>query len=62
MSRRTGELDVVGHVLCDAADVDADLGAVGVHVKMVRAKDDGRVDCGSEARDGNERPGSCRLR
>lgn len=62
MIKQTDKMDVVAHVLCDAADVDAYLGAVGVHVKMVGAKDDGCVDCGSEARDGNERAGARGLR
>lgn len=49
-------------LLCDAADIHADLGAVRVDVEMVRAEDDARVDGRSESRDGNDRAAVCGLR
>lgn len=42
------------HVLCDAADVHVDLGAVRVAVEMVGAEDDIGVDGGPEAGDGDQ--------
>lgn len=40
--------------LCDAADVDARFGAVGVAVEVVGAEDDGGGDGGREAGGGDE--------
>lgn len=51
-----------GHGLCDAADVDADFGAVWVAVEVVGAEDDVGVDGGREAGDGDQGSGAGGLR
>lgn len=50
-----------GDLLCDAVDVDTQLAAVRVGVKVVRTEDDIRVDGGDEPGDGNNCSRVCGL-